>query len=239
MAFRLLDLFSGVGGFSLGLERSGGFETVAFCEIDPFNRGVLARRWPAIPCFPNVETLSAAELAASGIGVDAICGGFPCQDISLAGKGEGLDGAASGLWFHFARLVGELRPRFVFVENVSGLLNRGMGEVLGGLAALGYGAVWDCIPASAVGAPHDRDRVWIVADAHDTGRLQQCWPLAIRAELAAAQRRGRWAAEPGVGRTSPRFPGRVDRLFALGNAVVPEIPEALGRAVMAIEKEAA
>ena len=103
--------------------------------------------------------------------VDVLCGGFPCQDISLAGKGAGIDGARSGLWSEYARLIGELRPRYVVVENVSALLGRGLGRVLGDLAEIGYDAEWDCLPASAVGAPHRRDRFWLVAYPNgDDGR---------------------------------------------------------------------
>lgn len=160
---KVLDLFSGIGGFSLGLERTGGFETVAFCEIEPYPRAVLKKHWPEVPCYDDVRTLTADTLRRDGIAVDVICGGFPCQDVSLAGKRAGLEGARSGLWREYARLIGELRPSFVIVENVPGLLNLGMGTVLGDLSSLGYDATWDCIPASAVGAPHRRDRVWIIA----------------------------------------------------------------------------
>src|SRR5688572_22943668 len=160
---KVLSLFAGIGGFDLGLERTGGFQTVAFCEIDPFCRRVLAKHWPEVPCYEDVRTLTGARLAADGIAVDVIAGGFPCQDISFAGKRAGLEGARSGLWGEYRRLIGEVRPRFVIVENVPGLLSLGMGAVLGDLSALGYDAVWDCVPASAVGAPHQRDRVWIVA----------------------------------------------------------------------------
>jgi DNA (cytosine-5)-methyltransferase 1 len=193
---RLLDLFSGIGGFSLGLERAG-FQTVAFCEIDPFCRAVLRKHWPDVPCYDDVTTLTAARLAADGIitanngrpmayanigrehsseqicsgrqeprsfsGIDAICGGFPCQDISLAGAGAGIEGSRSGLWSEYARLIDELRPKYVIVENVAALLNRGMERVLGDLASIRYDAEWHCIPACAVGAPHRRDRVWIIA----------------------------------------------------------------------------
>src|SRR5215207_5071922 len=161
--FRVLDLFSGIGGFSLGLERTGGFKTVAFCEIDPFCRKVLEKHWPEVPCYHDVRELTAERLAADGIGVDVICGGFPCQDISLAGKGAGLEGERSGLWSEIARLSGELRPEFVIVENVSALLGRGLGRILGDLAEIGFDAEWHCIPASAIGAPHRRDRIWLVA----------------------------------------------------------------------------
>jgi len=166
---RVLDLFSGIGGFSLGLERTGGFETVAFCEIDPFCRRVLAKHWPNVRQYTDVRNLSADTLRSDGIAVDAIAGGFPCQDISLAGAGAGLEGERSGLWSEYARLVRELRPQFVFVENVAALLGRGLDRVLGDLAALGYDAEWHCIPAGRLGAPHERDRIWIIAYA-DSGR---------------------------------------------------------------------
>ena len=161
---KLLDLFSGIGGFSLGLERTGGFETVAFCEIDKFCQKVLRKHWPNVRQYTDIKTLTAVQLTADGITVDAICGGFPCQDISLAGGGAGMgEGTRSGLWSEYARLIGELRPRYVIVENVSALLGRGLDRVLGDLAQIGYDAEWHCIPASAVGAPHRRDRIWIVA----------------------------------------------------------------------------
>src|SRR3954469_20173895 len=133
---RVLDLFSGIGGFSLGLERAG-MRTVAFCEIEPYCRAVLAKHWPHVPCYTDIRELTAARLAADGIGVDVICGGFPCQDISVAGKGAGLAGERSGLWFEYARLIGEIRPRYVVVENVAALLVRGMDDVLGSLATFG------------------------------------------------------------------------------------------------------
>lgn len=180
---RVLDLFSGIGGFSLGLERTGGFETVAFCEISPKCRHLLNHHWPEVPAYDDICTLTAGRLSADGIGVDAICGGFPCQDISFAGKGAGLAGERSGLWGEYARLIRELRPSVVFVENVSALLSRGLGDVLGDLAALGYDAWWDCIPASAVGAPHRRDRLWLVAYAR--GEQHEGFGDALRRAIAA------------------------------------------------------
>lgn len=162
-----LDLFSGIGGFSLGLERAG-FKTVAFCEINPWCRRVLAKHWPGVPAYTDVRELTAARLGADGVPrIDAICGGFPCQDISLAGKGAGLEGERSGLWREYARLLGELRPRYAIVENVGALRARGLAAVLADLAALGFDAEWHAIPAAAVGAPHLRDRVWIAAAAAD------------------------------------------------------------------------
>ena len=277
MKLRVLDLFSGIGGFSLGLERTGGFETVAFCEIEDYPRRVLAKHWPGVPIYDDVRTLTADTLRRDGIAVDVICGGFPCQDISIAGRGAGLAGERSGLWTEYARLVCEIRPRFVIVENVAALLSRGIGDVLGDLAAIGYDAEWHCIPASAVGAPHHRDRVWIVAHPNGTelrvepgwrdgpyrsgtaqpsvdGSARQMadadsgdkywWPRhvqvgwgAVASDLAdACHGRGtEWTIEPDVGRVAHGVPSRVDRLKGLGNAVVPQVVEVIGKAILAAE----
>ena len=289
---KVLDLFSGIGGFSLGLERAG-FETVAFCEPNPFCQAVLKHHWPAVPVYEDVRELSADRLVNDGITFDAICGGFPCQDISVAGKGAGLAGARSGLWWEFHRLIAETRPKWVIAENVSALRSRGLDEVLGSLAALGYDAEWHCIPASAVGAPHRRDRIWIVAypngqqqqpmlngcsikgseaiapagqmDSHvASSRRDGAWesdvadpsrprlersewlrhnaqqiterhPSALRSTAERSANGGReshpWHTEPGVGRVADGVPNRMDRLRALGNAVVPQIPEIIGRII--------
>ena len=152
------SLFAGIGGFDLGLERAG-MRCEWQVEIDPYARAVLAKHWPNVRRHEDVRTFPPPE---GEWGVDVICGGFPCQDISVAGKGAGLAGERSGLWYEFARIIGELRPRYVIVENVAALLARGMGTVLGDLSTLGYDAEWHVIPASAVGAPHRRERVWIV-----------------------------------------------------------------------------
>jgi DNA (cytosine-5)-methyltransferase 1 len=261
---RVLDLFSGIGGFSLGLERAG-MRTVAFCEIDPFCRRVLAKHWPDVPIYDDVRNLTAVRLRADGIEPDVICGGFPCQDISSAGHKVGIGGERSGLWSEYARLVGELRPRYVIVENVSALLSRGLGDVLADMAALGYDAEWHCIPASAIGADHERDRVWIVANPHGHGeptgavddearRVQtlrgsadaECRVSAMAIHLARAWRQQQsipwdrvWSDEDspmGMG-MDDGLPQRLDRLRALGNAVVPQIPELIGRALMSTQQE--
>lgn len=160
---KLLDLFSGIGGFSIGLEKAG-MQTVAFCENDKRAWPILQRNWPGVPIFNDIRNLTGKELEQYGIGkIDVICGGFPCQDISAAWAGPGLAGVRSGLWFEFARLIGELRPKYVIIENVANLRKRGLGIVLQDLACMGFHADWAIIPASAVGAPHQRDRLWIVA----------------------------------------------------------------------------
>jgi DNA (cytosine-5)-methyltransferase 1 len=162
------SLFAGIGGFDLGLERAG-FTTRWQVEQDPYRRAVLAARFPDAVRHADVCAVGAADLAP----VDLICGGFPCQDLSFAGLGAGLDGERSGLWSEFARIIRELGPRYVLVENVPALLSRGFGRVLADLAACGYDAEWDCVPAAAVGAPHRRDRLWVVAyprgEQHQSG----------------------------------------------------------------------
>ncbi|MBO9602567.1 MAG: DNA cytosine methyltransferase [Novosphingobium sp.] len=238
---RVLDLFSGIGGFSLGLERTGGFETVAFCEYDKEAQACLRARCPGVPIYDDVRELTADRLRADGIFPDAIIGGFPCQDVSLAGRGEGLAGARSGLWSHFSRLVGELRPKLVGVENVAALLGRGLGRVLGDLAALGYDAEWHCIPASYAGARQLRDRVWIVAypqcDGLQRGQnFTQAWCSQPRAEqLAGLVQPCAWPTVSGARnrRTGHGIPRGIHRNKQLGNAVVPQIPELIGRAILA------
>lgn len=172
---KVLDLFAGIGGFSLGLERTGGFETVAFCEIETYAQKVLRKHWPEVPIYDDIRRLTADRLAGDGIeGITVVTGGFPCQDISLAGKRAGIDGERSGLWSELVRIIGDLRPEYAIMENVSALLSGGDGDwfgaVLGDLAALGYDAEWHCIPASELGAHHHRDRVWIVAYPDDSER---------------------------------------------------------------------
>ena len=180
---KVLDLFAGIGGFTLGLERAG-FETAAFCEIDPYAQKVLRKNWPEIPIYDDVRDITAERLVSDGIRVDVITGGFPCQDISVAGNQAGIaDGTRSGLWSECARLIGELRPKYAIFENVTNLLNGERGawfkRVLWDISALGYDAEWHCIPASELGAHHHRDRVWII-----------CYPR--REVLLENARYGKW-----------------------------------------------
>ncbi len=253
----VLDLFSGIGGFSLGLERTGGFETKAFCEIDPFCRERLSHHWPKVPCYDDVRSLTADGLARDGIGpIDVITGGFPCQDISIAGLKEGLDGSRSGLWSEIVRLTGELRPQYVVVENVANLLDgpserpgAWFGRVLRDLAELGYDAEWENIPASAVGAHFPGERVWIIASrpAASGLRWEGSWSASVGADQWGRdefERLVRLSIRDGVpagslGRVSDGLPNRMDRLHALGNAVVPQIPQIIGHAILESLKAAA
>jgi len=290
---RFGSLFSGIGGLDLGLERAG-MECAWQVEIDEWCRGVLARHWPDVPRWDDAATFPPAyaehgrdgrwEQLSASMGeawrVDLICGGFPCQPVSLAGKRRGQDDER-WLWPEFARIVRLLRPRYVLVENVPGLLARGMGDVLGDLAESGYDTEWDCIPAASVGASHLRYRVFIVAHAKSPGQLRTVeledgnrgqredsseWvgtaantisPSALRRSVPHApgsglegwkqsatpwsvfaqppSRCGWWATEPDVGRVAHGVPSRVDRLRGLGNAVVPQVAEWIGRRLMEMD----
>lgn len=173
------SLFAGIGGFDLGLERAG-MRVRWQVEIDPYCQRVLAKHWPDVTRYGDIRTVDWSTVEH----VDLLCGGFPCQDISLAGKGAGLAGDRSGLWFEYAKAIAALRPRYVLIENVSALRSRGLDQVLGSLAALGYDAEWHCIPACAVGAPHRRDRVWIVANASRAGGRARGQSDSTRQEIA-------------------------------------------------------
>jgi len=231
MTLKILDLFSGIGGFSLGLENTGGFETAAFCEIDPYARAVLQKHWPGVPIFEDIR-----ELKADAIGpVHIICGGYPCQPFSQAGK-RGGEKDDRHLWPEMYRLVASIRPRWVIAENVAGHISMGLDQVLSDLEGEGYTCWPLVIPACAVGAPHRRDRVWIVADADSTGRKEQRGAEPDGEEHEAPERGGGWLPEPNVGRVAHGVPSRVDRLKALGNAVVPQVVEQIGWAILEAEK---
>lgn len=159
------SLFSGIGGLDLGLERAG-LKCSWQVEVDDYARKVLQKHWLDVPKWRDVRYFLSGKRwrrAREAWQVDLVCGGFPCQDISNAGRRAGINGKRSGLWREFARIVRLLRPRYVLVENVPALTVRGLDRVLGDLAALGYDAEWDCIPAAAVGAPHLRWRIFILA----------------------------------------------------------------------------
>lgn len=244
----VLDLFSGIGGFSLGLERAG-MHTVAFCEIEPYCRAVLRKHWPGVPIFEDVRTLSAADISTS---IDVICGGFPCQDISEAGKRFGIDGARSGLWGQMLRVVQELRPGWVVAENVPALKYRGYDRVAADLEAAGYACRPLVVGALHVGASQGRQRAWILANANDTGlqgterARQSATPREERTPPRCEPLRsacGQWPPGPGAVVHIPRMAdgptNRIHRVRALGNTIVPQIPEIIGRAIMQAEGLAA
>jgi len=182
------SLFSGIGGLELGLERGGLGPVKWQAESDAFAREVLARHWPEARRYEDVR-----EVGAGAGHVDVVCGGFPCQDVSLAGNGAGLDGERSGLWTELVRVARVVGCRYLVVENVSALLVRGLGTVLGALAEGGFDAAWDCVPAAAVGAPHRRDRIlllaWRVPDAEPG--LVGAPSLELVGDAAGARRQGR------------------------------------------------
>mgnify|MGYP003136264573 CR=1 FL=1 len=293
----VLDLFSGIGGFSLGLERAGPFRTVAFCEQDQFAQRVLRKHWPDTPIFDDVRTIPTDRLGR----IDLICGGFPCQPWSVAGNQRGSEDDRD-LWPEMVRLVEKLRPKFLIGENVRGFINQPMGlqRSLSDLESIGYEAVPFIIPACAVDAPHRRDRVWIVAHADSQSepdgtqheqrmvanaegndarqfkqqpknkeqqdrkevrtrlrdelsrsgedvadskgkRLEGCEdargagggrPHSNKQLGGCGEGNGRfWLPEPDVGRVAHGISNRVDRLKCLGNAVVPQVVEQIGRAI--------
>jgi len=249
---RCLSLFSGIGGLDLGLEQAG-IEIVGQSEIDPFACEVLAKHWPTVPNLGDITQITEEDLERLGT-VDLVAGGFPCTDTSLAGKRAGLDGDRSGLVYDMARLVCMVRPRPLWLmENVSGLLARDMGDLLELVASCGYSAAWDCIPASALCAPHRRDRLFVCAWpegssplAHAPGermersraarlgisRPSACKGLPRRGGTGGC--RSHWQTQPELGRLAHGLSSRLarPRLKALGNAVVPQVGEFVGRHIL-------
>ena len=221
----VLDLFSGIGCFSLGLERAG-MRTVAFCEVNGFCRRVLAKHWPAVPCYEDIHTLTGARLAADGIAVDLVCGGFPCQPFSTASRGRRT---AVDLWPEMLRVISEIRPRYVIAENVQ---QEAVAVAARNLRSLGYGAHPQRISASCAGADHQRDRWWVCAYPYEESELL----CAINAKVAELPPLcgSLWGAR-NYARAVRVLDGpadRMDRIGSIGNAVLPQIPEALGRAIM-------
>jgi DNA (cytosine-5)-methyltransferase 1 len=244
MKLKVLDLFSGIGGFSLGLERTGGFETVAFCEIDPFCQKVLKKHWPNVPIFDDVRTLNYDGT------VDVITGGFPCQDVSVAGSAWGVNigiaGERSGLWKSYKSLIQQYKPQFAIIENVPALWSKGLDVVLEDLYKIGYDAEWHFIPASAVGSPQNRDRIWIVAYASGQ-RVQRllegshiskagsgwaCRQEDLQQVYNAPTQPGKSWPQPMLCGSDSRVPGWMDRIRSLGNSVVPQIPGIIGHAIL-------
>lgn len=247
------SLFAGIGGFDLGLERTGGFQVKWQVEIDPYCLKVLEKHWPHVRRYTDIKTVDWSGVEP----VDLVCGGFPCQPVSVAGKRKGTSDVR-WLWPEFVRCFSILRPRYVLIENVPGLLTANDGlafaEVLRDVAAGGYDAEWDCIPASAVGAPHLRDRLWFVAysrgksehctvfpkDSTELGRQQTFrgthWEqFTLVAGVPAGLGQWRSMGQPGLVRIDNGIPDVLDRLHATGNAVVPQVVEWIGRQILKAE----
>jgi DNA (cytosine-5)-methyltransferase 1 len=233
------SLFAGIGGLDLGLERAG-MECRWQVEIDPFCRKVLEKHWPGVKRYGDIRELTGNELER----VDVIGGGFPCQDVSLAGLRRGISaGTRSGLYADMLRIVGHLRPSFVIMENVTGLLvptdpsePAPVSRVLGDLAESGYDAEWDCLPASAFGACHCRDRVFIIAHLQDANDEKNQGPRLRHRVLSEKPRRiPWWPSYAGVRRGNDGIPQAMDRLRVCGNAIVPQVAEHVGLRIMESE----
>ncbi len=224
---RIGSLFAGIGGLELGLERAGVGETVWQVEKDPYCRKVLAKHWPNATRYEDVTTTDWSTVEP----VDLICGGFPCQPFSSAGDRRGTEDER-WLWSSFARAICVLRPRFVVVENVANFhCFDAFGRVLHDLHDRGFDAEWSTVSACSVGAPHSRPRVFFIAYPHGEGK-----PLRpVDAEVAGlrAFAGAVWPEpDPRSVRVADGIPRRVDRARALGNAVVPQVAEVVGRRIL-------
>lgn len=247
---KVLDLFSGIGGFSHGLENTGHFSTSAFCEIDPHAVKILGKHWPKIPVFDDVKTIQFKEK------IDVVTGGFPCQDLSTAGLRKGIiDGERSSLWGEMLRLIGELRPKYAIAENVTGLLTgesgRWFAKLLSDLASIGYDAEWHRISAADIGASHCRERVWIIAYPSEVRRSQSIikrypsfrrdmgdvlfhnsdiegivsWAKGEREEYKGLR------GKPIRHREDDGVSDWMDRVARCGNSIVPQIAEFIGNEI--------
>lgn len=254
--------FSGIGGLELGLEQTGGFKTKWQIEIDPYAFAVLAKHWPNVKRYKDITAVSGEELER----VDLICGGFPCQDVSLAGTRSGLEGKRSTLWGEMYRLICEVKPRWVLAENVPGLFSSDAGQFFGNilrdLAIGGYDAEWNCLPAAAVGAPHIRNRVFILAysrsESFSCGRIfrensadidvgwenSKEWGIdRVIPSMGTSLIRGlqtRWVesnSKSKIPRMVDGIPCGLDRIKCLGNAVVPAVAKRIGEMILKVESK--
>ena len=221
-ALREMALFAGAGGGILGGHLLG-WKTVCAVEWEPYPACVLVARQndgilPPFPIWDDVQTFDGKPWRGL---VDVVSGGFPCQDISSAGKGEGIDGAKSGMWKHMLRIIGEVRPRFAFMENSSTLTARGLGTVLGDLAEIGYDAEWICLSAGELGACHVRPRIWILAYPHGTQRKGGSVSSGVHKKNAYAGHSCRGKDKSGVDRMANGMAAQMDRLKAIGNGQYP------------------
>jgi DNA (cytosine-5)-methyltransferase 1 len=231
------SLFAGIGGFDLGFERAG-MRCAWQVEIDDYCRKVLAKHWPNVPRWDDVRTFTGEGFERP----DVICGGFPCQDVSRGGLQFGITGSRSGLYVELLRIVRLVRPRFAVLENVPGLLDGGLGRVLGDLAESGFDAEWSMLSACSLGSPHTRERVFVVAYPNGIygqkrlGIFENRTRQDEQGDVEASSQR--WVdAVSREGRIADGIPSRVDRIRSLGNAVVPQVAEWIGRRIMAAEME--
>jgi DNA (cytosine-5)-methyltransferase 1 len=250
---RFISLFAGIGGFDLGLERAG-MTCVAQVEIEPFCQQVLKKHWPNVPLFSDVREFNRSSLDGD---IDLICGGFPCQDISIAGRGVGIEGERSGLWKEMSRIIGEFGPRWVIVENVPAIRTRGADSVLDDLEGQRYTGWPLVVGAWSVGAPHRRERAWILAHRNQVGRdatrkhphgersVRPSWPPPQTlkewrdmecwlSETSSAFHRN--TSTSGNSGTDDGISRRLDRIAACGNSIVPQVAEVIGRAVLTVDK---
>tara|TARA_R110002051_G_scaffold24381_1_gene60592 strand:+ start:17098 stop:17871 length:774 start_codon:yes stop_codon:yes gene_type:complete len=234
------SLFSGIGGFELGLEMTGRFKTLWQCEVDPYCRSVLQKHWPDAEMFCDVRTLGNPDVISP---VDIIVGGFPCQDLSMArhgNNGKGLKGEKSGLYVEFIRIIREQKPRGFIIENVPSLVDRGLFTILREIAAFGYDAEWHVVSASAVGAPHKRNRLFVMGYANGTHCQGSGLSVRVHEKQSNIDCPGdtkpceAWAAEPDVSRVVDGIPDWTHRVKALGNAVVPKVSECIGQRMSSI-----
>jgi DNA (cytosine-5)-methyltransferase 1 len=223
----VLELFAGIGGLSLGLQRAG-MRIVGHVEINPFCRAVLHQHWPEVPAHDDVHTAVTWWRSQSRPRVDVVAGGYPCQPDSVAGPRLGHEDPR-WLWPQMADVVAELQPTWVIGENVLGHRTRGLPAVLADLQRLGYTPHTGIVRACEMGAPHPRPRLFVLAHTNREGRPSRC---RLGSTRPAPVRTGRWPAEPRVGRVAHGVPGRVDRVTALGNAVLPGVAEHVGRLVV-------
>jgi DNA (cytosine-5)-methyltransferase 1 len=232
---KFISLFAGIGGFDLGLERAG-MQCVAQVEIDPFCLKVLEKHWPDVPRFEDVRYVGKDNLPAA----DLICGGFPCQPHSVSGKRKGAADDRD-LWPEYRRIIAECRPRWMLAENVPGIRTTILDQVLSDLEGMDYATGTIIIPACAFDAPHRRERVFIVAyprcnSLAQLGQSEQgSGECGDGRGIPANDSWKFWTIEPPVGRVANGIPGRVDRLRSLGNAVVPQVVEWIGRMIVEID----
>ena len=276
-----LDLCAGIAGMTLGLERAG-FNTIAFCEIDKHARKVLEKNYPEKPIFRDVKKLKYKDgtlfddKKVLKVQVQTISAGFPCQDISVGGSQTGIGGSRSGLWKEIVRLIDEIGPKYAIIENVERLRKNGLGVVLNDLHKIGYDVEWHCITARAIGLPHQRDRIWIIAypsrerqderarqgrhlQANEDGTNKKIHTKRKQCELKSGEictilSRGaiedikdtysdRFSTVRKIRRVTNGVPAGVDEarrkieVDQLGNAVVPQMPEMIGKAIMEYENE--